>query len=128
MSEETKCPDGFIPVYAREKMNDTGFDLVAGKRYSFYATGEWTDWYEDPCDANGVPGEFPKNTINKLRRKPDANWFCLIGEVDGTDFIIGTGCEYKAEKSGRLCCYANDLSPMYWNNKGHVCLQIVKVD
>lgn len=121
------CNEGGIAIPSSEKFVDTGFDLVAGKKYSFSAKGKWCDWFIE-CDADGYPSDDEKKLLQGRLRFPEATWFCLIGSIDKENFFrIGTGRNFVPEKSGRLFCFANDLPLMYGNNKGCVCLTITEI-
>ena len=66
----------------------------------------------------------------RLRRAPSQQWFALIGAIDqdpSTQFLIGTGCDYRPPRSGKLTCFANDVLGFYWNNKGQLELTVERV-
>ncbi|MFN7101938.1 MAG: DUF2235 domain-containing protein [Pseudorhizobium sp.] len=96
-----------IDVFARERWNDTGVYLRAGKSYRFEAKGEWTD-SSIKCGPGGArDGKFQaaeiahvassawggvetlwkKLTGNKqidfwwTRREEEIHWFCLVGLI-----------------------------------------------
>jgi len=57
------------------------------------------------------------------RRKPDANWFELVGSLgddDETLFRIGKGVDYTPPRAAELCLFANDLKSKYDNNEGSI--------
>jgi hypothetical protein len=67
----------------------------------------------------------------RSRRVPTANWFALIGTLNGRDdtaFVIGRQLEYTADASARLVCFANDVPWAYWNNFGSVTLTITRLE
>lgn len=65
------------------------------------------------------------------RRKPDSQWFCLIGAIGDNDealFRIGSGpAEYIAQRTGEFCPFANDLDRMYENNNGSIQVKITRL-
>lgn len=119
-----------IEVCSREKWNDTGIQVSAGETYRFEATGEWDD-ASHRCGPEGYDSpNFILRAAEKLRRVPNARWFALIGVVNhdlSTAFVIGQGVQQTFAASGPLSCFANDVSFMYWNNKGSVKLTITKI-
>lgn len=71
---------------------------------------------------------FKKYEENLRTRKE--NWFALvgcIGQTSETAFLIGEEWEDVAQAFGELCCYANDLNNMYWNNWGKLTLTIKEI-
>jgi hypothetical protein len=112
-------------IDAKAIWTDTDIVLEGGVTYVLRATGRWRDASID-TDADGYASvnAFQRLT-ERLRRVPDAPWFALIGAVDRrqeTQFVIGTGCRFRAPISGRLTCFANDLRGFYFNNSGSVTL------
>lgn len=119
-----------VSISAREKWADTGIDVEAGEAYRFRAEGKWKDLFTE-CGADGYTSGSPWMVwAEKKRRMPEARWFELIGTIgkeEASYFRIGAGCEYKADRTGRLYCFANDLTSMYWNNCGRVWINIEKL-
>jgi hypothetical protein len=67
--------------------------------------------------------------LEPLRRMQHQNWFELIGAVNSqiaTAFSIGSACDYTANVSGELTCFANDVEAFYWNNYGEVVLVVMR--
>jgi hypothetical protein len=120
------CPAGCVTVDSRNKFTDTGIDVVAGRIYGYTVSGEWCDWFKQ-CDANGYEGEANKKPLERFLRVPGAKWFQLVGLIDKEHPVIFQNGQFKAEISGRLFCFPNDLGFMRWNNKGCVCLTIKEV-
>jgi hypothetical protein len=118
-----------VAVQARKRWNDTGVHLIAGQEYEFKATGEWIDLIYH-SDAEGYASPIWYMRISeRWRRVPKENWFALIGalDFDRTSFFkIGTSCIRVMERSGALTCFANDVSIMYWNNKGSIQLMVTR--
>ena len=115
-------------INSEDKWNDTGFKLVAGRRYRFTATGRWTDWFKE-CDADGF-SNFLMSLSNWSKRVRSAPWFRLIGAVDkdlDEPIILGTRGEFIAPRSGTLWAFANDAGFAYGNNKGCVELTIEEI-
>ena len=116
-------------IEARKKWNKTPYQLSKGKRYCFFATGKWIDWYI-LTDAKGFERKWLK-PFELLKRFPNGKWFSLIGAIDqdkSTQFDIGYLIEkqetYIATASGTLYCFANDVSIAYWNNRGSLDLEV----
>jgi len=59
-----------------------------------------------------------------------SHWFTLIGTIGKSEkaaFIIGCSLKYfQPVENGRLYCFANDLSFMYWNNSGTVTVRVTR--
>lgn len=161
-----KGEEAVFPVYAREPWNYSGIYLEKGK-YRFTATGEWMD-ASIPCGPAGmndgtfhaaeaahlagtlwgkIEDAFKGITNNHAsdfkgtRRREDAPWFVLMGDVanagepctDGTpaahhSFAIGgkANLDLTGPKArpGYLYCYANDAWGFYDNNRGSVSVTI----
>ena len=126
-------------IEARKRSNPTPFKLEKGKTYRFAAEGTWLD-AGIVCDASGYTSEEAKSKSWILsrtegwRRVPEAKWFSLIGRVGNSEYqqidigkLIESAATYQAESTGLLHCFANDVSWMYWNNKGAVTLYVEEV-
>ena len=87
----------------------------------------------------GLTGQERADFIGS-KRVSDADWFALIGavadggnpRVDGTHdrlttFVIGSGCEHTAERSGYLYCFANDAWGLYDNNHDFVTVAVTEI-
>ncbi|MCE7956545.1 hypothetical protein FBQ97_02315 [Acidobacteria bacterium ACD] len=117
-----------VCVCARDRWNRTFVQVGPGEQYRLDVIPPdqiWTDWWE-PSTAAGF--SRPRlRVFERWRRVPDANWFALIGSVGQTlagAFLIGTGASVTVATAGELHCFANDISWMYWNNKGSLVLTI----
>ncbi len=113
-----------VEVRSEQYWNDTGIMLEPG-RYRFEAGGRWTDWFV----ATGPEGydSLALLFFERGRRLPRARWFTLggaIGRDEAGAFAIGAGTERDVAEAGELCCFANDLPAMYWNNRGAVSLTV----
>jgi hypothetical protein len=112
-------------IDSKAKWNETGINLVAGRRYRYQATGFWKDWYIE-CDANGYSSSL-LSLVGWMKRIPSAKWFQLIGVVnkDASHIIkLGTDGIFTAPASGHLWVFANDAEFAYGNNSGVVELYI----
>jgi hypothetical protein len=117
-----------VKIDSREKWNDTGIDLVAGRRYRFNAEGKWKDWFIE-CDADGF-SNVVMNLSNWAKRVRAAPWFRLIGAVDKNlddPIILGVTGEFVAPATGVLWAFANDAKFAYGNNHGSVDLSIEEI-
>ncbi|NQX13795.1 hypothetical protein HQQ80_19380 [Microbacteriaceae bacterium VKM Ac-2855] len=117
-------------VEARIRRNDTRLDVDAGAEYEFVATGEWTDWHSRG-DADGLDSLTAAHRLfSRFRRRRDLPWFSLLGSVGRSDrdaFLIGTSRRWRAPTSGRLFVFANDMAPMYFNNRGQLRLTVARI-
>jgi hypothetical protein len=112
-----------VVVAARRRWNDTGIDLHQGQSYLITAAGKWLDWNIETSPSGYGSKTLAQRLVARFRRLPPANWFALVGAVDGrrdSYFAIGQRCEYLARRSGRLSCFANDVWLAYFNNHGQV--------
>lgn len=103
---------------------NTGIGLIAGGSYLVMATGRWWDWF-----VNSGPQGYSLPVLGDGRRVASAPMFCLIGCVDGDEaaaFAIGRRWEGTPATTGVLCCFANDLPKMYWNNWGSVGVTVTR--
>jgi hypothetical protein len=112
-------------IEAKQEWNSTSYQLIAGQKYRFYTGGKWVDWFISTA-ATGYSSCLLK-PFEGMRRLPSAKWFSVIGAIDrqeSTLFDIGKLIEtqelYTAPKDGELCCFANDLSCAYKNNRGSI--------
>jgi hypothetical protein len=119
-----------VTVQASKKWNETGIRLIAGQEYEFKATGEWVDLiYHSDAEGYASPNWYMRMS-ERWRRVRKDNWFALIGALDydpSSFFKIGTSCMKVMERSGTLTCFANDVSIMYWNNKGSIQLTVTRI-
>jgi len=108
-------------VNAKPHWTDSGLSVQVGQPLRISAAGEWTDW-----TIRSGPESYAKaapKPFEGLRRVPGANWFAPIGCVEKSlahHFVVGRGGTFTAPATGRLYFFANDVSFMHWNNKGHV--------
>lgn len=96
--------------------------IQAGRRYEVSADGRWTDLLIS-ATADGYSHGYV-SLFRPLLRVPQAQFFQLIGMVDGHILPLGVRVRFTASASGILVMFANDLPLMYWNNWGVMCLQI----
>jgi len=130
MTDTSDChgaPNHFGPVDVNSKCPSyPGPNVNAGETWSFSAHGRWKDWWIS-CGPDGYRN-FLADIFQIEPRFAGQNWFCLCGEVEGTDdrFAIGRGCTHSFKKSGQVIFYANDLLTKYGNNHGSVELKAVR--
>lgn len=113
-----------VTIQAQPKWNDTGIRLMPG-RYRFEAAGSWADWFVK-CGPDGYHSLLLL-MFEQQRRVPRAPWFALIGSIGRDEagaFVIGKAVERDVTDEGDLCCFANDVDAMYWNNQGAVELTV----
>lgn len=114
-----------IKIESTKKWNDTGIDLIEGRRYTYTATGHWKDWIIE-CDADGYSCLL-MDLVRIIKRIPSAKWFQLIGVVNqnmSDPIELGTNGDFIAPANGRLWAFANDAEFAYGNNSGHVELDV----
>ena len=124
-----------VKVKARSRLTDTGLNIEVGGLYRFSSEGRWVDWFI-PCGATGYRGFKYMKRYRPHLRMPSANWFSVIGEIQGSTEqidiggLITSGATYTAKHSGRLFCYANDVADpnMYWNNWGSIHLSVERLE
>lgn len=134
----------FFPIKASNKWNSFGdIHLKRGEIYRLSVKGCWMDssinvdavgYSSDSCHISASKQRLFL-WMERWRRAPDSNWFSLVCTI-GKDYstVIDVGgllkksmhdhVNYRAQKSGPLYCFANDLPFMYWNNKGAIQLSI----
>ncbi|MBK6486115.1 MAG: hypothetical protein IPF98_04405 [Gemmatimonadetes bacterium] len=125
------------PIPARPRWTHTGIPLTKGARYFLTANGEWFDWHISTTALGYPTRDAPRSSrwllalFERARRIPDANWFalvCTVGEDESTAFVMRESpTEWEAPATGELCCFANDHPAAYWNNSGHVDLDVTRI-
>lgn len=134
-----------IQINAECKWNDTGVILAKGESYLLKSIGYWYD-LGIKTDATGyttnnkqVPwySWLALNLTSRFRRQPTSDWFSLIGCIGNSEdrcFDIGNVLKtsnntaiIKANETGTLYCYANDVSFAYGNNSGYILISIEKI-
>jgi hypothetical protein len=121
-----------VPVDSKKYWNDSGIILERDGRYQFASdpAQQWLDW-SNPANANGYKSNSLLLKLSEwFRRVPSADWFTLIGAIGMSEraaFIIGCSLkDFQPVENGRLYCFANDLSFMYWNNSGTVTVRVTR--
>ncbi|MDA8017146.1 MAG: C1 family peptidase [Thermoanaerobaculia bacterium] len=121
-----------VEVRARRRWNDTRIVLQQGRRYRFQLRpdDDWKDWFV-PSGPEGYELAYLRPLEPRLRVPKIGDekvpFFALVGCIGKSyrhAFRIAAGQEVAAPATGRLYCFANDLSCMYWNNSGSVSLSI----
>jgi hypothetical protein len=117
-------------VLARSRWNHTGVQLEAGGRYRLEAAGTWVDWRQPTSPLGYASSNWLLRHAERWRREPRLPWFHLVGAVSNderTQFSIGSGTEYRPLRSGELTCFANDMTLMYWNNRGQISVTVHRI-
>ena len=141
-------------IQAEKPTNRTGVKVVAGGQYRIWAdnTQCWRDGDLPPCGVRGwnvddkeLQPQFRR--LNRIKRPlikmarsrrflPHANWFELIGVVQGKKdhvFRVGLDPNFKAPFDGQLLALANDvrsridLIDMYDNNSGWLLMNVERL-
>ena len=119
-----------VQIESARYWNNTRIPVKTGERYEFEAQGTWSD-AGIVCGPEGYRSpNFLFVLLASFRREPRAQWFALIGAINGdkaTQFLIGTGVTWTATQSGVLTCFANDLPLFYFNNSGAIDLVVTRV-
>lgn len=112
----------------RDDWKDSGVDVKTGARYVISARGDLRD-AAIPTDADGYD-KWYMSPFKGLRRKPDAEWFQLIGCVGETRAnckALGTKARsWDMPATGRLHFFVNDVTFFYWNNAGVLFVTVTK--
>jgi len=122
-------------VMAALQYNHSRVKLESGATYRIEVPdGQmWLDGKIECGPEGWTTDELPwlKEKVVKVfennRRKPDANWFELVGALGDEDddlFRIGKGTDYTATKDAELYLFANDLKSKYDNNDGSLIVKI----
>lgn len=117
-----------VKIRARCKWNSTQIKISEGEEYEFIATGKWTD-FTITKDADGYTNLYMRLFDAKKRAKQNL-WFALIGSLDKNEdkyYLIGKSSNIPFNESGILYCFANDVNGFYWNNFGHIILQVKRI-
>lgn len=121
-----------MPVFADTEWNEVPHVfLERGGRYAFTVTDGPHDWKDGDivvtAGANGY--ELPAlKPFKRFARKPDAEWYALVGAVDRAElFRIGATCVYEPKRSGEFGCFANDAWFKYGNNTGRLGLSVSRL-
>ena len=121
----------YVCVHANKLWNDSGIEVVSGQRYNFrIPQGErWIGWRRT-CNADGHSSTGLIRPFESLRRVPEARWLELMGTIGCSTksaIRIGQGLSNLLVLfSGRLYLFANDLTWMYWKNKGTLAVRITR--
>lgn len=122
----------YVCVYAGERWNDSGIDVVSGQIYNFTVpAGEtWTN-SRKICGAEGYPSDLLMRPWEAFRRVPEAKWLQLIGTIGRSvraRTVVGPSLrDFLPPLPGRLYFFANDLPWMYWNNKGMLAVRVTRI-
>lgn len=117
-----------VKILAKSKWNSTQLEIVQGEEYEFIAIGKWTDLLITK-DADGYTNSYMRLFDNRKRAKQFL-WFALVGALDKNEdkyFLIGKNNSILFNEAGMLYCFANDAEGFYWNNFGHLTLQIKRI-
>lgn len=120
-----------ITVRACDKQGgDIILDVEKGELYKFavHAGEEWTDWFK----TENADGFIPSALFPHPRLK-GVNYFCLCGLIAGENdsesmFRIGKDpVDIPMPASGKLYYFANDFKWAYWNNKGALKFEVLRL-
>jgi hypothetical protein len=83
----------------------------------------WTDWYIE-TSAEGYTNYFGASLRYVGENTNIFALICCVNQKLDTCQYIGKSNIYTASEDGYLACFANDVSYMYWNNKGSLDLTL----
>ena len=118
-----------VTVHADRLWNPSGINVRKGEVYAIEVPPGQT-WHDASIEHTPAGKEVPKLDGWKwLRRRKDLPWFALVGAVGKKHtFAVQNGiAEWTAPADGELFFYANDVSFMYWNNRGAVTVNVRKL-
>jgi hypothetical protein len=125
--------DNLPIVRARNSWNSTGLKLIAGQSYEFEVRDveDWVDFYvaSDPQVGHIRPQPW-MYFFKWLRRHRKENWYTFVGTAGKNPikyFLIGGGSTHTIETTGELLTFANDAHGFYWNNRGTLCLIVIRL-
>ncbi|GAA5124950.1 DUF2235 domain-containing protein [Luteolibacter yonseiensis] len=126
-----KLFDDNVLVRADLYWNDSGIDVVAGKRYRLLVNR-----FEGVWDA-GIPVPDPSGITRVSRIQSLLGWLkrskihrymqllCTVQRDSSTILAFeGNQVEFIATKSGKLSFFMNDVPWFYWNNRGYATIHI----
>lgn len=117
-----------VKICSRKWWNSTQVEISEGEEYEFTVEGKWTD-FGITKDANGYTCAYLQ-LFDRCKRAKQDRWFALIGSLDKNEdkyYLIGKKSCIPFNESGILYCFANDVKGFYWNNWGHVTLQLKRI-
>ncbi len=117
-----------VKIYAKYKWNSTQIEISKGEEYEFNTIGSWKD-LTITTDADGYTNLYMQ-LFNRVKRAKQYKWFSLIGslnQIKDKYFLIGKNNKIAFISSGNLYCFANDVNGFYWNNFGHITLQVTRI-
>lgn len=120
-----------VRIDSRPRWCATGVWLDAGANYDIVAAGTWVDWTEKyRCGPDGyASGSLLLRIAERCRNERSQPWFALMGAISRnrrSQFLIGSRRVLRPEVAGELTCFANDIAPMRWNNKGSLRLTVTR--
>lgn len=145
-----------VEICACRPWNSSGIKVATGEQYLFSIikeTEQWVDGSTESTPENGWTGVLYNiigNIFSPLRRSDKANWYSLIGAIgrseEDTFAVFKRGRQptevptaenasissqawlpVTMDKEGELHFYANDMKGRYFNNKGSLRLQILRI-
>jgi hypothetical protein len=121
-----------MKVYAT-KMNDT-YEVEKGVRYKIDVSGEWHDG-NISCDHKGWNGSrfrwiswlYDNPIVSSFKICPNQNYMRLMGKVGDRYYDLAQSEYVTFSRSGLLKMFANDNRYLYWNNRGHLEVELTEV-
>jgi hypothetical protein len=119
-----------VSACSRHRWNHTRIAVNAGEVYEI-AARPGSSWKDNFIPVSAAGYESARLApFRRFLRRPDAQWFKLIGGVGKSEsrtFRIGEGTTATIEATGELVLYANDVWFMYWNNTRSVDVVVRRV-
>lgn len=112
----------------KELWIDSGVAVIEGKTYRFAASGSWTVNTER-CGWSGPDGgSGPCSTAHSFPQAVAGSYSALIAKIgDGPAFLIGSGIDLTADRTGALLFRINDSPGGFDNNEGEVTVRVTSI-
>ena len=112
----------------KELWVESGVAVIEGKTYRFAASGSWTVNIER-CGWSGPDGgSGPCSTARSFPQAVAGSYSALIAKIgDGPAFLIGSGIDLTADRTGALLFRINDSPGGFDNNEGEVTVRITSI-
>lgn len=116
-----------IVIYAKDMWSEnSSTSYQQGNNLLITVPGDqtWTDWYI-VTSAEGYTNYFSASLrFNDPENTNIFSLICCMNQDISTCSYIGCANNYLVPVDGYLTCFANDVSFMYWNNKGSLTLTV----
>lgn len=114
-----------ILVKARNQLTHSG--IIVDPSHTYTVSVDPKDKWKDlniEANADGFPGGPLISAFRAWKRLPTANWFALLGQVEGSPPLPIS--QFRPLKRGELTLFPNDVCWMYWNNSGDITATVTR--